>query len=144
MLLLVAFVLIENRVPEPMINMKLFKIRAFAAGNIVEPAGLDARGGLQFILIIWLQGIWLPLHGYSFEPDTALGRHLHAAADRRVPGRRPDLRAPVRPVRGPRASPPAELLIQAASFLGLMLIPAELLLPDVRRCCWPSTASARA
>ncbi len=22
---------------------------------------------MQFILIIWLQGIWLPLHGYSFE-----------------------------------------------------------------------------
>ena len=50
-----------------MINMKLFKIRAFAAGNIVNLLASMARGGLQFILIIWLQGIWLPLHGYTFE-----------------------------------------------------------------------------
>jgi len=66
-LLLVAFVVIENRVPEPMINMKLFKIRAFTAGNIVNLLASMARGGLQFILIIWLQGIWLPLQGYPFD-----------------------------------------------------------------------------
>src|SRR5690349_1035624 len=65
--LLVLFVVIENHVADPMINMKLFKIRAFAAGNIVNLLASMARGGLQFILIIWLQGIWLPLHGYTFE-----------------------------------------------------------------------------
>ncbi len=65
--LLVLFVVIENRVADPMINMKLFKIRAFAAGNVVNLLASMARGGLQFILIIWLQGIWLPLHGYTFE-----------------------------------------------------------------------------
>jgi MFS family permease len=26
-----------------------------------------SSGGMQFMLIIWLQGIWLPLHGYSFS-----------------------------------------------------------------------------
>ncbi len=65
--LLALFVVIENRVPDPMINMKLFRIRAFTAGNIVNLLASMARGGLQFILIIWLQGIWLPLHGYTFE-----------------------------------------------------------------------------
>jgi MFS family permease len=69
--LLVVFVVIENRVQDPMINLKLFKIRAFTAGNIVNFASAMARGGLQFILIIWLQGIWLPLHGYAFA-DTPL------------------------------------------------------------------------
>ena len=47
-----------------------------------------ARGGLQFMLIIWLQGIWLPLHGYDYSAHPAVGRHLPAAADRRVPRRR--------------------------------------------------------
>ena len=28
--------------------------------------GAIARGGLQFMLVIWLAGIWLPLHGYDF------------------------------------------------------------------------------
>ena len=50
-----------------MFNLALFKIRAFAAGNVATLLTAIARGGLQFMLIIWLQGIWLPLHGYSFE-----------------------------------------------------------------------------
>jgi MFS family permease len=66
-LLLVAFVVVEHRVREPMFDLKLFGIRAFAAGNIAGLLGAIGRGGLQFMLIIWLQGIWLPLHGYSFE-----------------------------------------------------------------------------
>jgi len=66
-LLLVAFVLIEQRVEEPMFHLGLFRIRAFTAGNLAGLAGSIARGGLQFILIIWLQGLWLPLHGYSYD-----------------------------------------------------------------------------
>jgi MFS family permease len=65
--LLVVFVRIELRTPAPMINLDLFKIRAFTAGNIAGFAVSLARGGLQFVLVIWLQGIWLPLHGYSFS-----------------------------------------------------------------------------
>src|SRR5205823_4671046 len=68
-LLLVAFVVIESRVAEPMFQLSLFRIRAFTAGNIAGLAVAIARGGLQFMLIIWLQGIWLPLHGYDFS-DT--------------------------------------------------------------------------
>jgi MFS family permease len=65
--LLVVFVWVENRVAEPLFRMSLFKIRPFAAGNIANLALAMSRGGMQFMLIIWLQGIWLPLHGYSFS-----------------------------------------------------------------------------
>ena len=70
-LLLVAFVAIERRVAEPMFQLGLFRIRAFAAGSAAGFIAAIARGGLQFMLIIWLQGIWLPLHGYNYA-DTPL------------------------------------------------------------------------
>jgi MFS family permease len=69
--LLAAFVWIEQRVAEPLFHLELFRIRMFAAGNLSGFLSSLARGGLQFMLIIWLQGIWLPLHGFSFE-DTPL------------------------------------------------------------------------
>ena len=65
--LLVAFFFIERYVAEPMFNLALFRIRAFAAGNLAVVLSSTASGGMQFMLIMWLQGIWLPLHGYSFE-----------------------------------------------------------------------------
>ncbi len=65
--LLVGFVAIERRVRAPMIDLTLFRIRAFTAGNIAGFSMSLARGGLQFMIVIWLQGIWLPLHGYSFS-----------------------------------------------------------------------------
>jgi MFS family permease len=65
--LLALFVLIELRVADPMFHLDLFHIRAFTAGNAASLLSSIGRGGLQFMLIIWLQGIWLPLHGYSFE-----------------------------------------------------------------------------
>ncbi len=65
--LLVAFILIERRVAAPMFNLELFRIRAFSAGNLAGLLSAIGLGGLQFLLIMWLQGIWLPLHGYSFE-----------------------------------------------------------------------------
>ncbi len=122
--LLVAFVMIENRVTDPMIDMKLFKIRAFAAGQAVNLLASMSRGGLQFMLIIWLQGIWLPLHGYSFE-DTPLWAGIYmvpltlgfliagpasgALSDRL----------------GARAFATGGLLLTAATFLGLILLPAD-------------------
>ena len=56
----------ETRVKDPMFHLELFRIRAFTFGNIAGFLGAVARGGLQFMLIIWLQGIWLPLHGYDY------------------------------------------------------------------------------
>jgi MFS family permease len=65
--MLAAFLVVERRVPRPMFHLELFRIRAFSAGNLAGLLASIARGGLQFMMIIWLQGIWLPLHGYSFE-----------------------------------------------------------------------------
>src|SRR5919199_6164854 len=65
--LLGLFLLVEQRSSDPLFHLDLFRIRAFAAGNVAGLLSSISRGGLQFMLIIWLQGIWLPLHGYSFE-----------------------------------------------------------------------------
>ncbi|WP_336801321.1 MFS transporter [Kaistia sp. MMO-174] len=65
--LIVAFLIVESRVAFPMFDLKLFRIRPFSLGNLASLTASIGRGGLQFMLIIWLQGIWLPLHGYSFE-----------------------------------------------------------------------------
>ena len=62
-----AFVVIESRVVDPLFRLGLFRIRAFAAGNVASFAARLGQGGLQFMLVIWLQGIWLPLHGYSYS-----------------------------------------------------------------------------
>jgi MFS family permease len=63
---LMIFCAVETRVAEPMFQLRLFRIRAFTAGNLASLLSGLGRGGLMFILIIWLQGIWLPQHGYSF------------------------------------------------------------------------------
>ena len=64
---LVVFGFVETKVAQPLFRLSLFRIRAFAAGNIANFMLALGRGGMQFMLIIWLQGIWLPLHGYSFS-----------------------------------------------------------------------------
>ncbi|KDN17977.1 MFS transporter [Amycolatopsis rifamycinica] len=64
---LVAFVVIETKVDNPLFRLSLFRIRSFTWGNVANLTASLGRGGLQFILIIWLQGIWLPQHGYTFE-----------------------------------------------------------------------------
>jgi MFS family permease len=64
--LLIAFGIIETRVDDPMFRLPLFRIRAFTAGVLASFLAAVGRGGLMFMLIIWLQGIWLPLHGYDF------------------------------------------------------------------------------
>ena len=66
-ILLAAFIWIELHVQDPMFQLQLFKIRMFAAGNTSSFLASIARGGLQFMLVIWLQGIWLPLHGYNYD-----------------------------------------------------------------------------
>jgi EmrB/QacA subfamily drug resistance transporter len=66
LILLIIFVLIEKRAEEPMFRLQLFRIRAFTFGTLASFLAAIGRGGLMFMLIIWLQGIWLPLHGYDF------------------------------------------------------------------------------
>jgi MFS family permease len=122
--LLAAFVLIEMRVSDPMFNMRLFKIRAFSAGQAVNLLAAMSRGGLQFMLIIWLQGIWLPLHGYSYA-DTplwagiymlplTLGFLLAGPASGAISDRF-----------GARAFATGGLLLTALTFLGLIFLPAN-------------------
>ena len=64
---LVVFGFVETKVAEPLFRLSLFRIRAFFWGNLANLMLALGRGGMQFMLIIWLQGIWLPLHGYSFN-----------------------------------------------------------------------------
>ncbi|MET2982988.1 MFS transporter, partial [Gordonia polyisoprenivorans] len=66
-IVLAAFVFIETKVDSPLFELSLFKNRSFTFGNLANLAGSIGRGGLQFILIIWLQGIWLPQHGYDYS-----------------------------------------------------------------------------
>ncbi|WP_433599756.1 MFS transporter [Nocardia sp. CA-135953] len=65
--LLAAFCVVETKVAEPMFHLSLFRSRAFGLGNFANLMVSIGRGGMQFMLIIWLQGIWLPLHGYDYE-----------------------------------------------------------------------------
>ncbi len=65
--LLGIFLFVETRVADPMFDLSLFRLRAFAIGNAAAFAGSVARGGVMFMMIMWFQGIWLPLHGYSFS-----------------------------------------------------------------------------
>jgi MFS family permease len=123
-LLLVAFVVIERKVAEPMFQLGLFRIRAFTAGNIAGLAVAIARGGLQFMLIIWLQGIWLPLHGYDYS-DTPFWAGiflLPLTAGILISG-------PVSGILsdrfGARGFATAGMVVFGASFIGLMLLPVD-------------------
>jgi len=122
--LLAVFCVAETRISEPMFDMRLFGIKAFAAGNLAGLLASIARGGLQFMLIIWLQGIWLPLHGYDYA-DTPLWAGIYllpltiaflivgpvsgALSDRF----------------GARTFATGGLVLVAASFLGLLLLPVD-------------------
>jgi MFS family permease len=64
---LAAFAIVERRAREPMFDLSLFRIRAFTFGTLSTFLSAIARGGLMFMLIIWLQGIWLPRHGFDFS-----------------------------------------------------------------------------
>jgi MFS family permease len=120
--LLVIFCLIETNIAEPMFRLGLFRIRAFAAGNLASLLGSVARGGLQFMLIIWLQGIWLPLHGYDFA-QTPLRAGLYLlplTAGFLIAG---PISGYLSDRYGPRPFATAGLIVSAAAFGGLLLLP---------------------
>ena len=122
--LLIAFGIIETKIPEPMFRMSLFKIRAFAAGNAASLMGAIARGGLQFMLVIWLAGIWLPLHGYNFiqTPLWAGIYMLPLTAGFLIAG---PISGILSDRYGPRPFATAGLVIAAFAFTGLMLLPVN-------------------
>jgi MFS family permease len=122
--LLAVFGLIETRVADPMFQLSLFRIRAFAAGNIASLAVSIARGGLQFVLIIWLQGIWLPLHGYNYSqtPLWAGIFLLPLTAGFLVSG---PVSGTISDRFGARSLATAGMVVFGGSFVGLMLLPAS-------------------
>jgi MFS family permease len=122
--LLVAFGVIETKTAEPMFRMRLFRIRAFAAGNAASLLGSIARGGLQFMLVIWLAGIWLPLHGYPFSvtPLWAGIYMLPLTAGFLLAG---PVSGYLSDRFGPRLFATAGLLVAACAFVGLMLLPVD-------------------
>jgi len=122
--LLIVFGIIETKIPEPMFRMSLFKIRAFAAGNAASLMGSIARGGLQFMLVIWLAGIWLPLHGYNFiqTPLWAGIYMLPLTAGFLIAG---PISGILSDRYGPRPFATAGLVIAACAFTGLMLLPVN-------------------
>ena len=121
---LACFTVIERRVEDPMFRLPLFKIRAFTFGTLSTFLSAVARGGLMFMLIIWLQGIWLPLHGFSFQETPliaglymlplTLGMLLAGPTSGYLSDRY-----------GPRLFATAGMLGAALSFLLLSLLPTD-------------------
>ncbi len=123
-LLLVVFGIVETKIAEPMFRMSLFKIRAFAAGNAASLMSSMARGGLQFMLVIWLAGIWLPLHGYDYTvtPLWAGIYMLPLTAGFLIAG---PVSGYLSDRYGSRPFATAGLLVAACGFTGLMLLPID-------------------
>ena len=121
---LVAFFIIETKVAHPMFNLHLFKIRAFAMGSGAGFLAATARGGLQFMLIIWLQGIWLPIHGYAYDatPLWAGIYLLPLTIGFLFAG---PLSGWISDRHGARALSTVGMLIFGASFVGLLLVPTN-------------------
>jgi MFS family permease len=122
--LLVAFAFIEQRAAEPMFDLSLLRIRAFSAGIAAVLAAAIARGGLQLMLVIWLQGIWLPLHGYSYT-ETPLWAGiflLPLSAGFLVAG---PLSGYLSDRFGARPFSTTGLLAFGAGILGLLLLPID-------------------
>jgi MFS family permease len=123
-LLLVAFCIVETKVAEPMFPLRLFQLASFTTGNAASLLGAISRGGLQFMLIIWLQGIWLPLHGYDYA-QTPLWAGIYLLplsvgflAAGPISGRLSDRF-------GQRWFAATGLVVMSLSFLGLLLIPTN-------------------
>ena len=122
--LLVAFVLIEFKVADPMFRLALFRVRSFAAGTSAALLGSLARGGLMLLLVIWFQGVWLPLHGYSFA-ETPLWAGIFMTpmiAGFLVAG---PMSGWLSDTRGPRLLSTVGLSIGALAFFALALLPVD-------------------
>lgn len=124
LLLLVAFCFVELRVAQPMVDIRLFRSTSFGMGNLAGLLSSVGRGGLQFMLIIWLQGIWLPLHGYSFEstPLWAGIYMLPMTIGFLIAG---PLAGSLSDRFGPRPFTVGGMVLMAVSFVALVLIPVN-------------------
>jgi MFS family permease len=124
LVLLAVFLVVERRVAQPMFHLELFRIQAFWAGNLAALLASIARGGLQFMLIIWLQGIWLPLHGYDFA-QTPLWAGIYLlplTVGFLLAG---PLSGHLSDRYGARYFTAGGMLLSALTFVGLLLLPAD-------------------
>jgi len=121
---LAIFIWIELHTLHPMFNLHLFRIRAFSMGSNAGLLAAIARGGLQFMLIIWLQGIWLPLHGYAYDatPLWAGIYLLPLTAGFLIAG---PVSGWISDRVGARVLSTSGLVLFGASFLGLMFTPTN-------------------
>jgi MFS family permease len=128
LVLLAIFLMIESRAARPMFDLKLFRIRPFTSGIAANLLASIGRGGLQFMLIVWLQGVWLPLHGYSFESTPLwagifmLPLTLGILVSGPVAGTLADRF-------GSRMFAAIGMLVGAVAFLGLMFLDADFSYP---------------
>jgi MFS family permease len=122
--LLLAFLFVETQVADPMFRLALFRVRSFAAGNITSFLGSLARGGMMLLLVLWFQGIWLPLHGYSFAetPFWAGVLMMPMIAGFLVAG---PLSGYLSDKRGPKFLATTGLVVASATFFGLALLPTN-------------------
>ena len=122
--LLAIFVAVELRQANPMFRLSLFSVRAFAAGNAANLLSGTVRGGMQFMLILWLQGIWLPLHGYAYDktPLWAGIYLLPLTAGVLVAG---PLAGTLSDRRGARAFTTTGMVLVAAAMVGLLVVPVD-------------------
>ncbi len=122
--LLIAFLFIETRVADPMFRLALFRVRSFAAGNATAFLGSLARGGMMLLLVLWFQGIWLPLHGYSFSetPFWAGVLMMPMIAGFLVAG---PLSGYLSDMRGPKLLATTGMAIASVTFFGLALLPTN-------------------
>src|ERR1700724_180229 len=121
---LVTLYFVESREAAPMLDIRLFRSKPFALGNIAGLMASVGRGGLQFMLIIWLQGIWLPLHGYTFE-STPLWSGIYllpVTIGFLVAG---PVAGSLSARFGARPFTVGGMLLMAASFVALVLIPVD-------------------
>src|SRR5512135_812146 len=121
---LAVFCWVETRVTDPTFDMQLFRVRAFSAGNLAGWLASVSRGGLQFMLIIWLQGIWLPLHGFPFE-STPLWAGIYLLPLTIAFLLAGPISGYLSDHYGARGFATVGLLVVAASFLGLLLVPTD-------------------
>jgi MFS family permease len=122
--LLLVFCFVETKVAQPMVDLRLFRSASFGMGNLAGLMSSVGRGGLQFMLIIWLQGIWLPLHGYSFE-STPLWAGIYllpVTIGFLVAG---PLAGSLSDRFGARPFTVGGMLLMAATFIALLLIPVN-------------------
>ncbi len=111
-----------------MFKLELFTHPGLRAGNLAQLLSAIGLGGLQFLLIMWLQGIWLPLHGYKFE-DTPLWAGIYMlplTVGFVVAG---PISGWLSDRHGARPFATGGMLLAALSFALLMILPADFVYP---------------